>query len=170
MNTSTDIIWLNAKELLIHDATATLEDASVVNLTQVRHDTKLDRVALQAPSPICGSKTRVSIGFSGTINNALAGFYHTSVQNPTTTSAEGRHVFSTQFESCEARRAFPCFDEPSLKATFDFTIEIPKHLTALSNMPEKEVTRGATMRTIKFERTPRMSTYVCILYLIRAPH
>jgi len=70
-------------------------------------------------------------------------------------------MFSTQFESCDARRAFPCFDEPNLKATFDFGIEIPEDQVALSNMPEKDVKQGENGRkVVAFERTPLMSTYL----------
>ena len=70
-------------------------------------------------------------------------------------------MFSTQFESCDARRAFPCFDEPNLKATFDLKIEIPKELTALSNMPEKQTSEAKQgLKTISFERSPVMSTYL----------
>ncbi len=70
-------------------------------------------------------------------------------------------MFSTQFESCDARRAFPCFDEPNLKATFDFSIEIPDDLVALSNMPEKAVNKSSKgLKVVSFERTPVMSTYV----------
>ncbi|KAI7518241.1 hypothetical protein KC316_g20491, partial [Hortaea werneckii] len=70
-------------------------------------------------------------------------------------------MFSTQFESSDARRAFPCFDEPNLKASFDFEIEIPEDLTALSNMPEKETKKGkAGTKVVSFERTPIQSTYL----------
>lgn len=71
-------------------------------------------------------------------------------------------MFSTQFESCEARRAFPCFDEPNLKATFDFEIEIPKGQVALSNMPVKNVRETKEgLEMVSFAKTPVMSTYVC---------
>ena len=72
------------------------------------------------------------------------------------------HRFSTQFESSDARRAFPCFDEPNLKASFDFEIEIPDDLVALSNMPEKETRKSKKEghQVVVFERSPVMSTYL----------
>ena len=109
----------------------------------------------------------LNIKYSGTMNNVMAGFYR-SKYKPTVPAVEsvpkdGEHhcMFSTQFESCDARRAFPCFDEPNLKATFDVQIEIPSDQTALSNMPEKQVQDGKNGRKIvSFERTPIMSTYL----------
>lgn len=97
----------------------------------------------------------------------MAGFYR-SKYKPIDTPAQsvakdGEHhlMFSTQFESCDARRAFPCFDEPNLKATFDLSIEIPEDQIALSNMPEKDVLKLDNGRKIvSFARTPIMSTYV----------
>jgi aminopeptidase N len=71
-------------------------------------------------------------------------------------------MLSTQFEACDARRAIPCFDEPNRKATFDFEIEVPKGLVALSNMPLKAERPGnrPELNFISFERTPVMSTYL----------
>ena len=98
----------------------------------------------------------------------MAGFYR-SRYKPTVTPApsvakddEFHYMFSTQFESCDARRAFPCFDEPNLKATFDVELEIPEDQVALSNMPEKEVKKSikSGMKVVAFERTPIMSTYL----------
>ncbi|KAL8717972.1 MAG: hypothetical protein Q9225_004846 [Loekoesia sp. 1 TL-2023] len=97
----------------------------------------------------------------------MAGFYRSKYKpavkpaESTPSDSDGDHLmFSTQFESCDARRAFPCFDEPNLKATFDFSIEIPDDLVALSNMPEKEATSSKKgFKVVSFERTPVMSTY-----------
>ena len=70
-------------------------------------------------------------------------------------------MFSTQFEACDCRRALPCFDEPNLKATFDFEIEIPTELTAIANMPQKATRPAKNGRTfVSFEKTPVMSTYL----------
>lgn len=109
----------------------------------------------------------LEIDYTGTINNNMAGFYR-SKYKPVVEPSKivpmdgGSHcMFSTQFESCDARRAFPCFDEPNLKASFDFSIEIPSDLVALSNMPEKETVAGKKgLKVVTFERTPVMSTYV----------
>jgi aminopeptidase N len=98
----------------------------------------------------------------------MAGFYR-SRYKPVVEAAksvprdeEYHYMFSTQFESCDARRAFPCFDEPNLKAAFDFEIEIPNDHVALSNMPEKEVRKGSKdeLKIVSFETTPVMSTYL----------
>jgi aminopeptidase N len=75
---------------------------------------------------------------------------------------EWHYMFSTHFESCNARRAFPCFDEPNLKATFDFAIEIPYDQEALSNMPVKLTLQSGKegWKIVSFKQTPVMSTYL----------
>ncbi|KAK3083565.1 hypothetical protein LTR53_020184, partial [Teratosphaeriaceae sp. CCFEE 6253] len=96
----------------------------------------------------------------------MAGFYK-SKYNPPVEPAKGvardadsHYMFSTQFESSDARRAIPCFDEPNLKASFELDIEIPEDLVALSNMPEQEVKKSKRdgHKIVSFEKTPRMST------------
>ncbi|KAL8970817.1 MAG: hypothetical protein Q9183_001347 [Haloplaca sp. 2 TL-2023] len=101
------------------------------------------------------------------MNNKMAGFYRSKykpVGEPAKSlpmDGDSHCMFSTQFESCDARRAFPCFDEPNLKATFDLSIEIPNDLVALSNMPEKEtVNRKEGLKVVSFRRSPVMSTYL----------
>lgn len=102
------------------------------------------------------------------MNNAMSGFYRSKYKPVGEPSAdtpkedEFYYMLSTQFESCDARRAFPCFDEPNLKSTFDFEIEIPKGQTALSNMPVQSERDGSNpgLKFVTFEKTPVMSTYV----------
>lgn len=132
------------------------------------YDEAAQRLSLSFPEEIAaGARSVLEIKYSGVMNNVMAGFYRSRYKPvvPAVASVprddEYHYMFSTQFESCDARRAIPCFDEPNLKATFDFAIEIPHDQTALSNMPEKDVRENKQGRKIvSFERTPVMSTYL----------
>uniref|UniRef100_A0A2N9FTL6 Alpha-aminoacylpeptide hydrolase n=1 Tax=Fagus sylvatica TaxID=28930 RepID=A0A2N9FTL6_FAGSY len=66
----------------------------------------------------------------------------------------------TQFEAVDARRCFPCWDEPALKATFKIRIDVPSKLTALSNMPITDEKFNENIKTVYFEESPIMSTYL----------
>ena len=81
----------------------------------------------------------------------------------TTQKTDGKDAFCgvTQFESTDARRAFPCWDEPGCKATFELEMTYPKDLICLSNTePVGEPKVNGDNATIKFEKTPKMSTYL----------
>lgn len=135
-------------------------------------------MTLKFPQEITPSEVVLSLAFAGVMNNSMAGFYRSKykpVAKPSPdTPREGdfHYMLSTQFESCDARRAFPCFDEPNLKATFDFEIEVPKGQTALSNMPVKSERDGSSpgLKVVSFERTPVMSTYVSLYLYVIIPH
>lgn len=81
------------------------------------------------------------------------------------------YLLTTQFEPCFARSAFPCFDQPNLKATFDLCLEVPECLTALSNMPVKKCisldSEKKGRKSVTFDRTPVMSTYVCLRSILK---
>jgi Peptidase M1 N-terminal domain len=163
-------IVLNSHQIKIHSAEVQLERTKTqqtLTASEISYDAPRQRVTLSFPEEIPLAKAVIVLKFEGIINNDMAGFYR-SKYKPTVTPAssvpkDGEHhvMFSTQFESCDARRAFPCFDEPNLKATFDFQIELPEDQVALSNMPEKAVKKGADgFKVVSFERTPVMSTYL----------
>ncbi|KEH18421.1 puromycin-sensitive aminopeptidase-like protein [Medicago truncatula] len=67
---------------------------------------------------------------------------------------------TTQFEAVDARRCFPCWDEPALKASFKVTLTVPSDLTALSNMPVENEKLDGELKTVYFEESPIMSTYL----------
>ncbi|PKY03975.1 putative aminopeptidase [Aspergillus campestris IBT 28561] len=162
-------IVLNSKEIEIQHAEIAGKDGAVLTrASEITYDKTSERVTMKFPDEIAPSDVELNIAFTGTMNNAMAGFYRSkyksAVQSTADTPKEDdfEYMLSTQFESCDARRAFPCFDEPNLKATFDFEIEVPKGLTALSNMPVKSERDGSSqeLKFVTFERTPVMSTYL----------
>jgi aminopeptidase N len=169
--TSSNQIVLNSHQLKIHSADVFLTSTKTEHTygsVDISYDAPRQRATITFGEDLpVSDKATLVIKFQGTINNDMAGFYR-SKYKPAVTPApsvakdgESHVMFSTQFESCDARRAFPCFDEPNLKATFDFEIELPEDQVALSNMPEKE-TKGskAGFKVVSFEKTPIMSTYL----------
>ncbi|KAL9596173.1 MAG: hypothetical protein Q9179_004710 [Wetmoreana sp. 5 TL-2023] len=161
-------ITVNAYQLEIHDAHVSTRDADSQKASDISYDEKLQRATFRFPNEITRSENAsLRVTFAGTMNDTMAGFYRSKYKPAVEPSksvpldGDSHCMFSTQFESCDARRAFPCFDEPSLKASFDFSIEIPSDLVALSNMPEREtVERRKGLKVVSFERSPVMSTYV----------
>ena len=87
----------------------------------------------------------------------MAGFYRSSYKNPDGTNGV---LATTQMEPTDARRAFPCFDEPSLKAKFTVTLIAEKDLTCLSNMDVASETEVGAKKAVKFNVSPLMSTYL----------
>ena len=104
---------------------------------------------------IVKGQTTVDLEFSGKIGRALVGFY--------LAKSEDGEMFTTQFQSSGARRTFPCVDHPAYKAQFALSLTIDENLDAVSNMPIRSEKRKDGRKTITFQDTPRMSTY--LLYI-----
>ncbi|EAW14671.1 M1 family metallopeptidase [Aspergillus clavatus NRRL 1] len=162
-------IVLNCKEIEVQNVEVLgKDDSKLAEASAITYDKKSERVSFGFSQEITQSDIVLSIAFKGTMNSAMAGFYRSKYRPVVQPTADTPHeddfhyMLSTQFESCDARRAFPCFDEPNLKSTFDFEIEIPKGQTALSNMPIKAEKDGSKpgLKVVSFERTPVMSTYL----------
>ncbi|XP_023932531.1 puromycin-sensitive aminopeptidase, partial [Lingula anatina] len=103
---------------------------------------------------------KLHFSFTGILNDKMRGFYRSKYTHP---NGETRHGAVTQFEATDARRAFPCWDEPAVKATFDVTLVVPKDRVALSNMPvesETALESDSNLKVLKYGRTPVMSTYL----------
>ena len=101
----------------------------------------------------------IDIEYTGTLNDRLLGFYRSSF----THNSKTEYLATTQFEAADARRAFPCWDEPNYKATFDVVLVAPPGTTAISNMPVSHTKKRGDKTAYYFKRTPKMSTY--LLYL-----
>jgi len=83
----------------------------------------------------------------------MRGFYRSKY-------GEDKYLATTQFESTDARRVFPCFDEPNQKAVFEVTLIIPKNTVAVSNTIEKSIREEKGLQIVEFTPTPKMSTYL----------
>jgi aminopeptidase 2 len=106
-----------------------------------------------------GSKAQLEMTFTGQLNDKMAGFYRSTYKNKD--GSQGI-LATSQMEPTDARRAFPCFDEPALKAEFTITLVAEKKLTCLSNMDvasEVDVS-GSTKKAVTFTKSPPMSTYL----------
>ena len=119
-----------------------------------------ERVVFNLDSPLSLGRVHLHIVFSGVLNDYLQGFYRSKY----IVDGEERYMATTQFESTDARQAFPCWDEPSLKAKFNIFLTTPVGYTAVSNMPviRKDTVKlnGETKNVFQFAETPIMSTYL----------
>ncbi|KAG0059336.1 hypothetical protein BGZ90_004505 [Linnemannia elongata] len=153
----TKTILINTKELTITygrvEIGETTHEASSTSFDEHRETTTFtfDQELPKGPAVF-------NILFQGILNDKMSGFYRSSYKD-----AEGnaKVMGVTQFEATEARRAFPCWDEPAVKATFSIKLCVPSELVALSNMPVEQITAVEPEEmTYHFEKTPIMSTYL----------
>jgi puromycin-sensitive aminopeptidase len=160
-------VVMNAVDLEITDAILALgwasagDDLDVADAFSlgVEFDEPAGRVSFLTPSEeLPPGRYTLSATFSGELNDRLCGFYRSVF---TDESGAKRVIATTQFEETDARRAFPCFDEPDRKAVFSVTIDAPADMLALSNGPEISVEPlGGGKQRVRFGDTIAMSTYL----------
>ena len=145
-------ITLNALELKLLSASASGPADKPMPGT-VSYDEKREQATLTFPAELPAGRSSLHIAFTGVLNDKLHGFY--------LSRTKARHYAVTQFESTDARRAFPSFDEPAFKATFDIALTVDQRDTAISNMNvTADKPAGDGRHTLVFATTPRMSTYL----------
>ncbi len=145
-------IVLHALDIQFHEVTiGTKSTAQKASVSQNQAD---ETATLTVPRPLATGATEIRIRYTGILNDKLRGFY--------LSKGKTRSYAVTQFESTDARRAFPCFDEPAFKATFAITLVVNRGDTAISNGKVLSDTAGPTPthHTVKFDTTPKMSTYL----------
>ncbi|KAF2759296.1 hypothetical protein EJ05DRAFT_438001 [Pseudovirgaria hyperparasitica] len=155
----TTSISLNTLELDIHSTKVFSGSTEITSSPEIHYneDTQTTKVSFNEVLP-AGSEARLEQTFTGTLNDNMAGFYRSSYKG---SDGSTKYLATTQMEPTDARRAFPCFDEPALKSEFTITLVADKALTCLSNMDvasEKEVSGGK--KAVTFNKTPLMSTYL----------
>ena len=153
-------IVLNAAELSIVSAQLVAASGETVELDFEPHaeSERLTLTRRDGTGQFAAGSARLDISFSGVLNDQLHGFYRSTYSDD---SGATHTIATTQFESTDARRAFPCFDEPALKATFAATLVVDEDLLAVSNTAEtgREPLGDGRVR-VSFATTMPMSTYL----------
>jgi aminopeptidase N/puromycin-sensitive aminopeptidase len=146
------VITLNAAELEIQSVVVFPNGPRQTGT--VTFDKDKQQASFAFPKPLPAGSATLEIHFTGVLNNELRGFYLSKTAR--------RNYAVTQFESTDARRAFPCFDEPAFKARFDISLVVDANDTAISNgqIVSDTFGPGAGKHTLEFATTPRMSTYL----------
>ena len=151
-------ITLHAQDLKIRKAQIRAGRASVpLDAKRIKVNEKMESITVEFGRKLPKGPAELTFEFEGGLNDKMHGFYRTSYL----VDGVKRWGAATQFEATDARRAFPCWDEPARKATFGVTLTVPEQMTALSNMPvRKEARSEPGWKTVAYEQTPRMSTYL----------
>ncbi len=157
VNSPTSEIVLNALELDIDRVSVEREKTSLIGKAEL--DPRKERAILRFDRPLDPGEWTLHIAFRGILNDKLHGFYRSQYQDA---SGKTHTAATTQFESTDARRAFPCWDEPELKASYKVTLVVDQDLTAISNA-RAESEKPSTIKGKKevvFAETMVMSTYL----------
>ena len=146
-------IVLNAADIAFQQVTITSGKSKQDAKVTLDKDKEQATFAVEQMLPV-GPAT-IQISYSGILNHDLRGFYIGKQDN-------GKKYAATQLEATDARRAFPCFDEPAYKATFQVTVVADNGLSVISNTRAlSDVPGPATDKhTVRFERTVKMSSYL----------
>ncbi len=162
VNTATTTFRLNALGPVFSTATLTDLAGRSLALTAAITEPALGLVTLTAPKAIPPGSYVLTIVFTNKFNRAGVGIYKTV--------SRGDPYLFTQFEARDARRAFPCWDEPAFKIPWQLTLTVPAALTAVTNAPATQdstsapaSTSTATTKTLAFGRTPPMPSYLVAL-------
>lgn len=154
---SADEIILNALDLAVWRCAVGSRDAFVD--CPYCLDPAKQTLTVALPAQMSGAVV-VRCHYEGRINDKMAGFYRSHYR----TESGGGFAAVTQFQESDARRAFPCFDHPEKKATFEIELIISETLTAVSNSPAaREEALGNGKKRVVFEPTPVMSTYLVFI-------
>jgi len=146
LDTPSPTVTLNAAEIKFLSVKAGTQTATI-SLDEAK-----EQATFTFPQPLSG-KVTLSIEYTGILNSQLRGFY--------LSKTKARSYAVTQFEPTDARRAFPSFDEPAYKATYDIALTVDAADTVISNTNQiADTPAGPGKHTLKFATTPKMSTYL----------
>jgi aminopeptidase N len=146
---------LNALELKVEAASV---DGKELPVSAINIDKETELLTLTLPSELAAGDHTLALRFTGKINQQGQGLFYMRYQEQG--SGARKIMLGTQFEATDARRFFPCWDEPAFRSLFQLTAVVPENWLAVSNMPiesEKKIDGG---KEVRFEPTPPMSSYL----------
>jgi aminopeptidase N len=151
----TSQITLNSADIDFHDVS--ISTGGATQKAKVAPQKDKEMVVLSVEKPLAAGPATIHISYSGILNSEMRGLYLGK-------DDQARKYAASQFESTDARRAFPSFDEPDYKATFDITAVTDKGLVAMSNQRVLSDTPGpGDKHTVRFVTTAKMSSYLAAL-------
>jgi aminopeptidase N len=146
---------LNALELEITEASL---DGKPLPKSAIRIDKETELLTLTLPTELEPGDHTLALSFSGKINQQGQGLFYMRYQEQG--SGATKLMLGTQFEATDARRFFPCWDEPVFRARFQLTVVVPESWLAVSNMPIESEKKIAGGKEVRFAATPPMSSYL----------
>uniref|UniRef100_A0A0E0M0C7 Aminopeptidase n=1 Tax=Oryza punctata TaxID=4537 RepID=A0A0E0M0C7_ORYPU len=149
----TRFLVLNAADLAVDRASIRFQGLAPAEVSLFADD---EILVLEFDGELPLGEGVLAMNFNGTLNDQMRGFYRSKYEY----KGETKNMAVTQFEAVDARRCFPCWDEPAFKAKFRLTLEVPSELVALSNMPVACETIAGPIKTVHYEESPLMSTYL----------
>ena len=150
----TDVVWLNAKDITLRDAKAQVGGAQAEPIRATRIGGSDEVMGLRFERPLPAGGARIALDYTAKVQDLSAiGVFRQQ--------EAGRWYVLTQFEPMDARRAFPCFDEPDMKAPWALTLVVPRGARAFANMPvERESENPDGTKEVRFARTPPLPSYL----------
>jgi aminopeptidase N len=156
----TKTIALNVNTVAISSARLLGSNGQVEQATSIAMDAKQQLATLTFAQQIAPGAWQLSLDFSGTINQSGEGLFYATYEEEA--SGAKKTMLGTQMEAVDARRLFPCWDEPSFRAKFRLTTTVPENFTAISNMPVESETHTPEGRKVRFGETPPMPSYLLV--------
>jgi len=155
VRTATATIVFNTLEMAVSRAALSGERET----PSISTDEKAQQTTLRFTHPIAPGAYDLALDFAGKIGTQPQGLF---AQEYTTAGGAKETMLATQFESTDARRMFPSWDEPAYRATYRLTVTVPADFEAVSNMPVKSASTSGGVKTVSFAQTPKMATYLVV--------
>uniref|UniRef100_A0A0N4Z7J0 Aminopeptidase n=1 Tax=Parastrongyloides trichosuri TaxID=131310 RepID=A0A0N4Z7J0_PARTI len=158
INDRTDEIRLHSLSLDIKSISLKTCEFEEYKSLKFDYDQQLEMIIISLPKVFDKETIDLRITFYGKLSDNMLGFYISTYKDST---GGTKYLASTQFESTHARQAFPCFDEPTFKATFEISLQVAGHLTAISNGDLKNIDHMSDgTKKYNFESSMYMSSYL----------